>query len=174
MAMRKALLSLAMTVVLPLCAAAQSGSASSSAAGATPGPGGCPDPVAVVRAFYLSNDAGKFAESARFLADDVKFDTWATGVNGYMMAQRHLLGKKALRAFLADARGVRHRLPDSPPDGPVYKETRLKVTGNTVDFMLEPDRLRPNGRPYNPFSIEVVLDGCVIKTLTVIERVTWL
>lgn len=48
------------------------------------------------------------------------------------------------------------------------------MNGNTVQFMLEPDRKRPNGRLYNPFSAEVVLDGCRIKALTVIERVTWL
>ena len=151
---------------LPLCGEAQAAGSSAAA--------GCADPAAVVRAFYQSNDAQRFDASARFLAEDVKFDTWATGVNGYTMAPRHLKGKKALRAWLPEARGLRHRLPDSPPDGPVYSETRLTVSGSTVDFMLVPDRKRPNGREYNPFSVEVVLDGCKVKTLTVIERVTWL
>jgi hypothetical protein len=140
----------------------------------TAGSVSCTDPLEVVRAFYDSNDAGRFGASARFLADDVKFDTWATGVNGYMMSQRHLRGKDALRGFLGEARGVRHRLPGAAADGPVYRETRVSVSGGTVQFMLEPDRMRPNGRPYNPFSIEAVLDGCHIKSLTVIERVTWL
>lgn len=135
---------------------------------------GCGDPLAVVRAFFQANDAQHYDASASFLSDDVKFDTWATGVNGYTMAQRHLKGRKALRAFLDEARGLRHRLPDSPADGPIYHETRLNVSGSDVQFMLEPDRKRPNGRAYNPFSIEVVLEGCKIKTLTVIERVTWL
>ncbi len=151
----------ALAAVVPLLAFGQAAAA-------------CGDPMAVVRAFYRANDSRRFDASARYLTDDVKFDTWATGVNGYTMAQRHLKGKKALRAFLADARGLGHRLPDSPADGPIYRETRLSVSGSTVDFMLEPDRKRPNGRAYNPFSIEVVLDGCRIKTLTVIERVTWL
>lgn len=128
----------------------------------------------MLRAFYDSNDAQRFDASARYLSEDVKFDTWATGVNGYIMAQRHLRGREALRKFLGEARGVRWRLPDSPPDGPVYRQTRINVSGSTVQFMLEPDRMRPNGRPYNPFSIEAVLDGCRIKSLTVIERVTWL
>lgn len=135
---------------------------------------GCADPMTVVHAFYAAMDAGRFDAGAAYFTDDVKFDTWATGVNGYTMAQRHLKGRKALRAYLSEARGLRHRLPDSPADGPIYHETRLSVSGSTADFMLEPDRKRPNGRAYNPFSIEVVLDGCRIKTLTVIERVTWL
>ena len=134
----------------------------------------CADPLAVVRAFYDSNDARKFDASARYLAEDVKFDTWATGVNGYTMARRHLQGKETLRRYLGEARGVRRHLPDAAADGPVYRETRVSVSGDTVQFMLEPDRKRPNGREYNPFSIEAVLDGCRIKSLTVIERVTWL
>jgi hypothetical protein len=136
--------------------------------------GGCADPLAVIRAFYAANDARQSDKSAGYLAPDVVFDTWATGVNGYIMAKRHRVGRAALKDYLPEARGVRHRLPDSPPDGPIFHETRLSVSGNTVQFMLEPDRLRPNGRPYNPYSVEVVLEGCRIKTLTVIERVTWL
>lgn len=145
-----------------------------SQAGGTGRGASCADPLAVVRAFYDSNDARKFDASARYLADDVKFDTWATGVNGYVMAQRHLRGKEAFRRYLGEARGVRRHLPDAAADGPVYRETRVSVSGDTVQFMLEPDRKRPNGREYNPFSIEAVLDGCRIKSLTVIERVTWL
>ena len=137
-------------------------------------PGVCADPLAVLKSFYDSNDAGQFEASAQYLSEDVTFDTWATGVNGYVMAQRHLRGKEALRRFLGEARGVRHYLPGSPADGPVFRETRVSISGDTVQFMLEPDRKRPNGRAYNPFSIEAVLDGCRIKSLTVIERVTWL
>jgi hypothetical protein len=130
--------------------------------------------MAVLRAFYDSNDAGHFDASMKYLADDVTFATWATGVQGYIMVQRHLKGKKALRGFLPQGRGLASRLPDSPPDGPVYHVTRINVSGTDVKFMLEPDRIRPNGKPYNPFSIEAILDGCRIKSLTVIEQVTWL
>ncbi len=157
-------------VAAAFAAAAMAGAQTAQAAG----PGGCADPLAVVRAFYAANDAQQFDKSAGFLADGVTFDTWATGINGYIVARRHRSGRTALRDFLPEARGVRHRLPDAPPDGPVYHETKLSVSGNTVQFMLEPDRKRPNGRLYNPFSVEVVLDGCRIRTLTVIERVTWL
>jgi hypothetical protein len=134
----------------------------------------CADPMAVVRSFYDANDDARFAASMKYVTDDVAFDTWATGVNGHIMVQRHLNGKKALRAFLPQGRGLSRKLPDSPADGPIYHESRIVVSGNRVRFMLEPDRMRPNGKPYNPFTIEVVLCGCRIKSLTVIEQITWL
>jgi len=158
--MKRAIVVLAFAAAAALAAGAQ--------------PAACADPLAVLRAFYAANDAGQWEKSAALLADNVVFDTWATGVNGYIMAKRHREGRAALKAFLAEARGVRHRLPESPVDGPVFRETKLSVKGNTVEFMLEPDRLRSNGRPYNPYSVEAVLDGCRIRALTVIERVTWL
>jgi len=136
--------------------------------------GSCSAPMAVLKAFYDSNDAGGFDASMKYVTDDVSFATWATGVNGHIMVQRELKGKKALRGFLAQGRGLSRRLPDSPPDGPVYHETRISVSGNDVKFMLEPDRVRPDGRLYNPFSVEAILDGCRIKSLTVIEQITWL
>jgi hypothetical protein len=135
---------------------------------------GCADPLAVVTAFYDHTDAGRYDAGVRLLARDVKIDMWATGVNGYIMARRHLEGRSEIRRHLADARGLRRRLPDSPADGPRYYADRITVIGNTVQLMLEPDRKRPNGRQYNPFSVEAVLDGCLIASLTVIERVTWL
>jgi len=134
----------------------------------------CSDPLAVIKAFYDSNDAGQFDSSMSYVADTIAFATWATGVNGRQMMLRHLNGKKALRAFLPHGRGLRWRLPDSPPDGPVYHENRVNVSGNEVKLMLEPDRKRPNGGLYNYFSIDATLDGCRIKTLTVIEQITWL
>src|SRR5271169_54116 len=134
----------------------------------------CPDPHAVLKAFYESNDARTYQASMKYVADDATVDTWATGVNGYIMAKRHREGKTAIRMFLPEGRGLRMHLPDSAPDGPVFHESRLSVSGNIVQFMLEPDRMRPDGRPYNPFSVQAVLDGCRIKSLIVIERVTWL
>src|SRR5271157_4184361 len=134
----------------------------------------CPDPLAVLKAFCGSNDSRRFPASMRYVTDDATIDTWATGVNGYIMAKRHAEGKTGIRKFLSEGRGLSMHLPDPPPDGPVFRMTRVTVSGNRVQFMLEPDRVRPNGRPYNPFSVEAVLDGCRIKSLTVIERVTWL
>jgi hypothetical protein len=134
----------------------------------------CSDPMAVMTAFYDSNDAGRFDASMKYVADDVAFATWATGVNGRMMVLRHLKGKTALRSFLGQSRGLRRRLPDSPPDGPMYHENRVSVSRNEVKFMLEPDRKRPNGELYDYFSVDAILDGCRIKSLTVIEQITWL
>jgi hypothetical protein len=135
---------------------------------------GCADPLAVVMAFYAATDAGRYSAGVALLTAGATIDMWATGVNGYIMAKRHLEGRSQIRKHLGDARGLRRHLPDSLPDGPVYHPDRIKVIGNTVQLMLEPDRRRPNGRLYNPFSVEAVLDGCLIRSLTVIERVTWL
>jgi hypothetical protein len=142
--------------------------------GATGASGPCSDPLAILRAFYDANDARNFEAGARYLADDAVFATWATGANGYIMAQRHLKGKAAIRKFLADARGVRWHLPGAPPDGPIYHDTRIGVSGDTVRFTLEPDRRRPNGRPYPPFKVEARVSSCRIESLTVVEQVTWL
>lgn len=134
----------------------------------------CSDPLGIIRSFYAATDAGRFTEALALFAPQATFDTWATGVNGYIMAKRHLEGRDRIASYIRMARGLRSRLPDSAPDGPIFHETRLRVTGTTVTFMLEPDRKRPNGRQYNPFSVEAVIEGCRIIRLTVIERVTWL
>ena len=137
-------------------------------------PAPCSDPMTVMRSLYDATDGLRFKAAMSYFAEDAAFDTWATGVNGYIMARHHLKGKKQIASFLREGRGLRRHLPDSPADGPVYHETRISVSGSTVRFMLEPDRKRPNGRQYNPFSIEATLDGCRILSLTVIEQVTWL
>ncbi len=134
----------------------------------------CADPLAVVRAFYWHNDALRFDQSAALLTADAALETWATGVNGHVMARRRLEGRKRIAAFLKEGRGLSYSLPGSPPDGPVYAETRIQVGAGAVRFMLEPDRKRPNGRLYPSFSVEAILDGCRIRFLTVIEQVTWL
>jgi hypothetical protein len=96
----------------------------------------CPDPLAVLRAFYDDNDALRFKDSAELLTDDARFATWATGANGHIVAERHLKGKDQIASYLPAGRGL--------------------------------------GRLYNPFTIEAVLEGCKIRSLTVIEQVTWL
>ena len=108
------------------------------------------------------------------VAPDVIFDTWATGANGYIMASKHLGGRRALRDYLSQARGLSHFLPDRRRYGPVFLETRESATGATVDLRLDPDRLTPERRHYNAYDIKVVFDGCLIKAITVIERVSWL
>jgi hypothetical protein len=156
-------------VIVGMAAVPAAGQGDTSGAGAA-----CSDPMAVLRAFYDDNDAKHFDASASLLTEDVAFATWAGGVNGRQMMLRHLNGRKALREFMGQGRGLSRRLPDSPPNGPVYHENRIAVSGNEVKFMLEPDRTRPDGKLYNYFSVDAVLDGCRIKSLTVIEQITWL
>jgi len=145
-----------------------------SARGTTGATAPCTDPMAVLKVFYDLNEARHFEASARYLVDDAVFATWATGVNGYIMAQHHLKGKTAIRNYMAAARGVRWHLPDSPSEGPIYHVTRARVNDDIVQFMLVPDRKRPGGRSYNPFKVEARVRDCKIVSLTVVEEVTWL
>jgi hypothetical protein len=131
----------------------------------------CPDPMATITALYDANDASRFDRSLRLFTTDATLSTWAEGVNGYHARERRLTGKKEIRAALREP-GLR-RTTDRP-DGPIYRETEVKVAGNRVTFMLRPDRLRPNGKPYNPYRVEAVFVGCKIKSLAVIDSVTWL
>ncbi len=127
--------------------------------------------MAVVQAFYDSNDAGRFDTSLSLLTDDATLATWSEGVNGYHMRERHLTGKGEIRKALGDP-GLRRTTGQS--DGPIYEETEVKISGDSLRFTLRPDRLRPNGKPYHPYQVDVRLAGCKIRALTVIELVTWL
>ena len=131
----------------------------------------CPDLMEVVKAFYDANDAGRFDASLAFLADDATLASWSEGVNGYHMRERHLIGKGEIRKALGNP-GLRRTT--GRPNEPMYKEAEAKIFGDSVKFTLRPDRLRPNGKPYHPYQVEVRVDGCKIKALTVIELVTWL
>ena len=134
-------------------------------------PTSCPDPMAIIRVFYDANDAARFEVSLGFLTEDATLTSWAEGVNGHHMREEHLTGKAQIRPALGDL-GLRRT--SGQPDGPIYHETRVQVAGDHVTFILEPDRRRPNGKPYNPYRVEAVFDGCKIKSLTVIDLVTWL
>ncbi len=134
-------------------------------------PTSCPDPMAVITAFYDANDASQFEVSLGFFTEDATLSSWAEGINGHHMRETHLTGKAQIRPAL-DNPGLQRT--SGQPDGPIYHETRVKVSGDQVTFMLEPDRRRPNGKPYNPFRVEVSFVGCKIKSLTVIDLVTWL
>ncbi len=134
-------------------------------------PAECPDAASIVKTFYDANDTSKFDTSLALLADDATLDSWAQGINGHHMSLKHLAGKEQIRTALGNS-GLRH--VSSQPDGPIFHETDFQVSGNKVTFALEPDRAHPDGRPYNPYTVEIVFDGCKIKSLTVIERVMWL
>ena len=156
-------------LLLANCSVAQA--QQKAAADLTPMPAECPDAASIVKTFYDANDAAKFDTSLALLADDATLDTWAQGINGHHMTQHHLVGKEQIRAALGNS-GLSHI--SSLPNGPIFHETDLQVSGNKVSFALEPDRVHPNGRPYNPYTVEIVFEGCQIKSLTVIERVMWL
>ena len=130
----------------------------------------CPDSIAVVKAFYDLNDAGRLDASLALLSDDVTLSFWAEGMQGHHMGEKHLAGKQAVRAILGDP-GLRRT--SGQPNGPIYHETEVQVSGNEITFMLRPDRLRPNGKPYSPYKIDAIFDGCKIRSLTVIEYITW-
>jgi hypothetical protein len=132
---------------------------------------GCPDPLAVVEKFYASNDAARYGASAALLTPDATLASWSEGVNGHHMLERRISGTERIRPFLGTP-GFRH--VSGRPDGMIYRETKTVVSRNAVIFMLVPDRQRPNGRPYNPYRVEIVLRGCAIASLTVVELITWL
>ncbi len=156
-------------VLLASCSVAQA--QQQVTADVTPTPANCSDLASIVKAFYEDNDASQFDASLALLADDATLDSWAQGINGHHMTTKHLVGKEQIRAVLGNP-GLRH-ISDQP-NGPVFHETDLQVSGNKVTFALEPDRAHPNGRPYNPYAVTIVFEGCKIKSLTVIERVMWL
>jgi hypothetical protein len=131
----------------------------------------CADPQAVVEQFLSANDRARFSASLALLTPDVTLATWATGVNGHIMVERHAAGRAQVRPYmeLAGFRRISGR-----PDGMLYKESEAKTAPGVVTFMLRPDKLRPNGKEYNPYQVELRFSGCKISSITVIERITWL
>ena len=135
-----------------------------------PGNPPCRDPLAVLKAFYDANDASQFDTGLSLLTPDAVVSTWAEGVHGRHWQERHLTGKEQIRSILGN-RGFR-RTSDLP-GAPVFHETEVKVSGNRVKLMLRPDRLSSDNRPYNPYGVDALLLGCSIKSLTVIEYISW-
>jgi hypothetical protein len=130
----------------------------------------CPDPMGIIKAFYDSNDASQYDASLELLTADATFSSWAEGVNGRHWQEKHLTGKEQIRTVLSK-RGLR-RTSDQP-DTPIFHETEARIIGDQVTFMLRADRLSPDGRLYNPYKVETVFLGCKIKSLTVIEFISW-
>jgi hypothetical protein len=131
----------------------------------------CQDPMAVIKSLYDADAAGKFDTSLALFSDDAVFASWAQGVNGHHMSEQHLTGKQQIRAVLGKPGLV---YTSGAPNAPIFKQGELTASGSQLNFTLRPDRLRPGGRPYNPYMVQVIFDGCKIKSLTVIELVTWL
>jgi hypothetical protein len=130
----------------------------------------CADPLGVVRAFYDANDAGRYSTSLALLTDDVTLASWAEGMNGHHMIERHLSGKDQIRPALSKP-GLRRSTGQA--GGPIFHEMEFTISGATVVFMLRPDRVHPNGRVYNPYRLTLVFKGCQIQSLTVVEIISW-
>ena len=134
-------------------------------------PASCANPMQVIDAFYAANDASRFDESVSYLTDDVTLVTWAEGANGHHMTANFAVGKDDIREFLSHP-GL--RMKASQEGLPNYTRQEVQVTDGKVQFKLVPDRPHPDGRPYNPYAVEVVFSGCKIEMLKVVERVSWL
>jgi hypothetical protein len=130
----------------------------------------CPYPMAIIKAFDDSNDTSHFEASFAFLTPDATLSSWVEGLNGRHWQEKHLTGKEQIRTVLSNP-GLRRTAGQS--DAPIFHETEAKISGDQVIFMLQPDRLSPDGRPYNPYKVEVIFLGCKIKSLTVIELISW-
>lgn len=131
----------------------------------------CADPWAAVEAFYAANDAGDFDAALDLLSDDPALIAWAQGANGYHMSAHFAVGKGQIRERLGDD-GL--RIAVNHPERPNFSIQDRQAEGNTLRFELLPDRLRPDGRPFNHFAVEMVFKGCKIDIIKLVERVTWL
>lgn len=131
----------------------------------------CVNPLATIQAMYDADDRGQFETSLALLTDQVTLTSWAEGANGHHMTEKSLQGKMQVRTVLGDPGLTR---TSGKPGAPVFHVEQARASGDKLTFMLEPDRLRANGKPYNDYKVEAEFAGCQIRALTVIELVTWL
>lgn len=131
----------------------------------------CPDIQNVVEAFYASNDAAQYTQSLQYLTDDISLVTWAEGANGYHVSAKFAVGKNQILPFL-EKPGLKRDI--NQPNWTNYTLQVVQVSEGKMTFKLMPDRLHPNGRPYNHYLVEAFFSGCKIELLKVVERVTWL
>lgn len=131
----------------------------------------CSDPIKVAKDFYAANDIGDLATGLKLLTDDVVLVSWAEGANGHHMTSNLAVGKDQVTGHLAEP-GLRRIATGS--GRPNFQMENWQVTGNIVRFELTPDRMRKDRRPFNPYSVEMILNGCQIEIIKVVERVTWL
>jgi hypothetical protein len=132
---------------------------------------GCSDPLATIQAVYAADDAKNWDSSLALMTDNIQSATWSEGLNAHHMIEKHFSGKDAVRPLLGMAGFTLVQLKQ---DGPKYHYQEITQTsGNSLQFYLRPDRIRPNGRPYPPYRIEMTFAGCKIQNLNVVELVTW-
>ncbi len=138
---------------------------------ATPTPASaCPDLNQVALDFYTANDAAQLVASLAYFTEDVIFVFWAEGINGHHMGQKVVIGKDQFAAELNDP-GL--HLKARGPDQPNFHQDTITRAGNQLTFHLTPDRAHPDGRPYDPYVVEMVFSGCRIEIIKIVERITW-
>jgi hypothetical protein len=130
----------------------------------------CPDLIKVANAFYTANDAAQLVSSMAFFTEDVIMVFWAEGINGHHMGQKVVIGKDQFAAELNDP-GL--HLKASSSALPNFQIDTINQAGNQLTFHLTPDRVHADGRPFDPYVVEMVFSGCRIEILKIIERITW-
>jgi len=149
-------------LVLTSCSAVKSVDASTSSP--------CPDLMQLVNAFYAANDASLLVPSLSYLTEDVIMVFWAEGINGHHMGLNEIVGKDQIVAHLNDP-GL--HLKARGPNLPNFKMDHIRQAGNQIIFNLTPDRTHADGRPYDPYVVEMVFLGCRIEIIKIVERITW-
>ncbi len=128
------------------------------------------DLMQIMKEYYDSTDAQRYGKSISFFTDDAELITWTEGVNGRRWQEKHYHGDQ-IRNVL-NRRGLR-RVSESA-SSPIFHETEVKASSNEITFMLRPDRLGPRNKMYNPYQVNVTFENCRIKTMTVIELISWI
>jgi hypothetical protein len=131
---------------------------------------GCPDLVQIVNTFYTANDAGQSSTALSYLSEDVIMVFWAEGINGHHMGLNTIIGKDLLRTNL-DQPGL--HLKSRGENLPNFSQDHIRRAGNQLIFNLTPDRTHADGRPYDPYVVEMVFNNCRIEIIKIVERITW-
>jgi hypothetical protein len=130
----------------------------------------CPDLLKTTQEFYTANAAGQWQTALSYFTEDVIMVFWAEGINGHHMGQKVVIGKEQMRDALHDPGLI---LSSSDPDQPVFKIEHVVQTGKQLMFNLTPDRTHADGRPYDPYVVELIFSGCRIDIIKITERITW-
>jgi hypothetical protein len=130
----------------------------------------CPDLMQVTNAFYEANDSAQLVKSLSYFTEDVILVFWAEGINGHHMSQNVFIGKAQLGENF-DHPGLHQK--STGPDSPNFKPDHVVQNGNQLFFNLTPDRTHADGRPYNPYVVEIIFSGCRMDMIKIVERVTW-
>jgi hypothetical protein len=130
----------------------------------------CTTQMEVINAFFDANDAQNYGAALGYLTDDAVVIFWAEGINGHHMGLKLAAGPDQIRPLLAQD-GLRRNTGST--DQPNFKIEGVQQTGNQVFLKLTPDPTHPDGRPYDPYVLEMIFKGCKIDIIKLVERVTW-